>query len=83
MSLLPTIRPDKQLPEMPENWKHAEPMKLELEKAGFKAVESQEVQVEMSVDNLELFVDFLLDKMPHSTYPTMEGRVQEQGLACV
>jgi ubiquinone/menaquinone biosynthesis C-methylase UbiE len=68
MNLLPKIRPDKQLPVIPENWKNAEPMKLELEKAGFKDVESQEVLVEMEIDSLEVFVDFILDKMPHSTY---------------
>lgn len=65
MNLLPKIRPDKQMPEIPENWKTAAPMKAELEKAGFKDVEAHEVHVEMTVDKVDPFVDFMLEKMPH------------------
>lgn len=67
MNLLPKIRPDKQMPEIPEGWKNAGPLKAELEKAGFKDVEAHEVHVEMTVDKVDTFVDFMMDKMPHST----------------
>jgi ubiquinone/menaquinone biosynthesis C-methylase UbiE len=68
MNLLPKVRPDKKMPEIPENWKNAGPMKAELEKAGFRDVEAHEVHVEMTVDKMEPFVDFVLEKMPHSKY---------------
>lgn len=65
MNLLPKIRPDKKMPTIPEEWKNAGPMKAELEKAGFRDVEAQEVHVEMTVDNMETFVTFMSEKMPH------------------
>lgn len=65
MTLTTKIRPDKVLPEIPENWKNAEPMRRELEQAGFKDADSQEVHVEMTIDSLDVFIDFILDKMPH------------------
>lgn len=66
MNILPKVLPEKKMPEVPENWKNIAPMKAELEKAGFEDVEGQEVQVEMQTDSLEIFIDFILDKMPHT-----------------
>lgn len=65
MNLLPKVRPDAKMPEIPKNWRDTEPVKQELEKAGFRNVDSQEVHVEMTVDSLEVFIDFILTKMPH------------------
>ena len=66
MNLLPQIRPDKQMPTMPENWSDVALLKAELEKAGFKDVETQEVDVDMRYEKTEEFVDFMMQKMPHS-----------------
>lgn len=65
MNKLPQVRPDKEMPKIPDAWANAAPMKAELEKAGFRDVEAYEVDVEMTVDKLGTFVDFMLDKMPH------------------
>lgn len=65
MNLLKQIRPDKALPEIPAGWREAEPLKAELEKAGFREVESHEVPTKMEFERMEPFVDFMLYKMPH------------------
>lgn len=65
MNLLPTVRPDKKTPDLPREWMSAEGMKAELEKAGFRDVESCQVHTGMSFEKLESLVDFILEKMPH------------------
>lgn len=64
MKLVSVIRPDKTLPELPKEWTSAPAMKVELEKAGFRDVNSEDVQVEMSFDRYEPFLDLLTTKMP-------------------
>jgi ubiquinone/menaquinone biosynthesis C-methylase UbiE len=78
MNLLPKVRPDKEMPTIPKAWKDAAPMKAELEKAGFRDVEAHEVHVEMTVDKMEAFVDFMLHKMPHMVMLTKDFTSDEE-----
>jgi SAM-dependent methyltransferase len=64
MMLTPQIRPDKKNPSIPDEWTSAENMKVELEKAGFKDVESVRVPTSMSFESREAMVSLCLDKMP-------------------
>lgn len=65
MNLVKVVRPDKIMPEIPADWREREPLKAELEKAGFREVESYEVETKMEFERLEPFVTFMLEKMPH------------------
>ncbi|EME49527.1 hypothetical protein DOTSEDRAFT_68335 [Dothistroma septosporum NZE10] len=65
MKLASTIRSDKVVPELPKEWSSATAMKVEVEKAGFKDVTAEEVEVEMSFDRYEPLIDLLTTKMPH------------------
>lgn len=65
MNILPQVRPDKTMPEIPAGWKEADALKAELEKAGFREVEAFEVPTKMEFERMEPFVDFMLNKMPH------------------
>lgn len=64
MMLLPRIRPDKKNPSMPPEWMEVDKMKGELEKAGFKDVESVQVPTSMGYDRRADFVELCLTKMP-------------------
>lgn len=64
MRLVSVIRPEKTLPELPEAWTSAPAMKGELEKAGFREVTSEDVEVEMTFDRYEAFVDMMTTTMP-------------------
>ena len=65
MNLFPKVRPDKKMFEMPSDWSEAGPLKGALEKAGFRDVESYEVETTMEYERMEPFVEFMLYKMPH------------------
>lgn len=65
MALLPQVRPDKEFPEIPKEWENVDMMKAELEKAGFKNVESQRVPTQMTFEKRDTLIDFMLNKMPH------------------
>lgn len=64
MMLLPKIRPDKKNPSIPPEWTDVDKMKGELEKAGFKEVESTQVSTSMSFDRREDMIELFLTKMP-------------------
>ena len=72
MNLLPQVRPDKTMPEMPKAWMNGDLMKAELEKAGFIDVESHQVPTAMRFDTLASLVDFMLTKMPHMVMLTRD-----------
>lgn len=65
MNLVPKIRPDKQMPEIPKEWMSADAVKGELEKAGFKDVESEQVHTTMRFEKMEELADFIINKLPH------------------
>ena len=65
MSLVPKIRPDKQMPEIPKEWMNVDAVKGELEKAGFRDVESQQVHTTMKFEKMEGLADFMINKLPH------------------
>lgn len=72
MRLLPRVRPDKRLPDLPKEWEDIDLMKRELEKAGFRDVEGYPVETKMTFDKLEPLVDFLITKMPHMVMLTKD-----------
>lgn len=59
------VRPDKEMPGIPEEWKSAGGVKREMEKAGFVDVEAHDVGVEMTFDSYEALVDMMMNTMPH------------------
>ena len=65
MGMITVVRPDKQLPEIPKEWRSTSGLEGEMKKAGFKDVEGHMVSVEMAVQSYESFVDFLFKAMPH------------------
>ena len=65
MNLVPTIRPDITMPAVPDEWSNVDKIKVELEKAGFREVESVQVTTHMSLDKRAPFIDFICEKMPH------------------
>ena len=77
MNLLKQVRPDKIVPEIPPGWKEVEPLRAELEKAGFREVESFEVETKMEFERMEPFVDFMLTKMPHMQMLTKDMSEEE------
>ncbi|KAK3709686.1 hypothetical protein LTR37_010713 [Vermiconidia calcicola] len=65
MMMLKDIRPDKEMPSMPKEWTSVENIKIELERAGYRDVESHEVATTLSYEERDTFVDFMFSKMPH------------------
>ena len=65
MNILPRIRPEAKMPEMPKEWMETSPMKAQLEKAGFKDVESYEVETTMKFETLDGLNRFMMMKIPH------------------
>ena len=72
MSLLPQVRPDKKMPEIPKEWMNVDGMKSELQKAGFENVESHQVHTSMHFEKLASLVDFMANKMPHMVMLTKD-----------
>lgn len=64
MKLLKKVRPDMQMPFVPTEWASVPALKAEFEKAGFRDVEAEEVEVEMTFDKYDAVIDVLLLKMP-------------------
>lgn len=64
MGMIKTVRPDKEPPSIPAEWKDVELLKGELEKAQFKNVEAMEVEVTMSFESHDGLIDMLTSKMP-------------------
>lgn len=73
------VRPDKDMPEIPASWQEVEPLKEELEKAGFEQVESYEVETTMQFERLESLMDFLLQKLPHMQMLTKDMSEDDMG----
>ena len=65
MELAKTVRPDMEMFSIPKAWTEKDGVRGELEKAGFKDVDCQQVDVEMKFDSHDGFLEFLLTKMPH------------------
>ncbi|KAK5117597.1 hypothetical protein LTR62_005019 [Meristemomyces frigidus] len=65
MYTLTRIRPDKIMPTMPEAWTSTTGLKGEMEKAGFRDVETHEVEVEMEYKTYRGLADFMVGKLPH------------------
>ena len=65
MNLLPQIRPDKKVPELPKEWSSDSAVKAELEKAGFRDVESHRVHTVMKFEKMEDLMEFMITKLPH------------------
>ena len=72
MNLLPQIRPDITMPEIPKDWQNVDLLKNELETAGFKDVEAHQVETRMTFDKLDRLMDFMLTKMPHMAMLTKD-----------
>ena len=64
MNLVPKVRPDKVMPEIPKEWSDIDLIRKELEKAGFSDVESHQVAVTMKFNKLQELVDLCM-KLPH------------------
>ena len=64
MRLISRIRPDKKLPDLPKEWNDVNSIKGELEKAGFRDVESHQVETTMRFDKVE-DLSGILFKLPH------------------
>ena len=77
MNLLPQVKPKVTMPKIPDAWMDAELMKAELEKAGFKDVESHQVPTTMQFDKLAPLVDFMITKMPHMVMLTKDFSEEE------
>lgn len=65
MMLISEVRPDKQLPKLPEEWSSTAAVASELKKAGFRDVETYRVPVQMRFESQESIVEFFLATMPH------------------
>lgn len=59
--------PDKTLPTIPDGWQSPEGVKKELEKAGFKDVVSEPVEVAWKFEGLAQTIDFMLERFPFVT----------------
>ena len=79
MTLLTQVRPDKAMPEIPDGWKEADALKTEMDKAGFREVETFEVRTKMEFERMEAFVDFMLYKMPHMQMLAKDMTEEELG----
>lgn len=65
MLMLKHIRPEKQMPAIPDAWSHQEGLAGEMKAAGFKDVETHRVPCEMAFESHESLVHFFVHKMPH------------------
>lgn len=64
MKLLKEVRPEAQMPSVPEEWASVPALGVEFEKAGFRDVHAEEVDVEMTFDTYNAIIDVMLLKMP-------------------
>ncbi|KAF2172483.1 hypothetical protein M409DRAFT_50175 [Zasmidium cellare ATCC 36951] len=79
MSLVEEIRPEtKAMEGIPKVWMETDGVKGELEKAGFRDVESAEVGVEMTLEEYGPFLDLLTTKMPHMIALTKDYSEEER-----
>ncbi|KAK3059177.1 hypothetical protein LTR09_000743 [Extremus antarcticus] len=65
MFLLPKVRPDKKMPHMLPEWTNADKLKGELEKAGFRDVQVQQVKTTMTYEKRSSLIELISTKMPH------------------
>ncbi|TKA76000.1 hypothetical protein B0A55_06676 [Friedmanniomyces simplex] len=79
MNLLPKIRPDKTMPTMPEAWTSTAGIRGEMEKAGFREVETHECPVKMPFQDHETFAGFFVTKLPHMVAMTKDMSEEEVG----
>ena len=77
MQLVPQVRPDKKNYEMPKEWMDKDSMKAELEKAGFRDVESYQVTTTMKYEKLESLVE-VFSKVPHVQALTVDFSDEEK-----
>ncbi|KAK4507858.1 hypothetical protein PRZ48_001593 [Zasmidium cellare] len=77
MRLVEVIKPERKMMEIPKAWMEKEGIKGELEKAGFTDVESREVEVEMTIEEYEPFLDLMTSKMPHMIAITKDYSEEE------
>lgn len=77
MNTLSEVRPDKELPKLPEKWSDAKLLKGELEVAGFQDVTCERVLTKMQFERHETLVDFLLTKMPHTIAMTKDMSAED------
>lgn len=80
LSLMYTIndvRPDLNLPTLPEKWSDADLLKKELEIGGFNEVAVERVPVTMNYETHEILIDFLIDKLPHAVALTKQMSDEE------
>lgn len=64
MRLVEKVRPGIQTPSIPLEWASVPALQAELEKAGFREVKAEEVEVTMTFDTYDALTDVLLLKMP-------------------
>jgi ubiquinone/menaquinone biosynthesis C-methylase UbiE len=86
MYTLSDVRPDLELPSLPEKWSDVGLLKKEFEVAGFKDVQSERVLVKMKFEKHETLVNFLLEKLPHAiafTKQMTEDEVRKWKELCV
>ena len=77
MALILQVKPGMRIPELPQAWRSAQGIEGELRNAGFKDIESHQVQTTMKYEKLAPMVDFLATKMPHMVAMT-EGFSSEE-----
>ncbi|KAI0203496.1 S-adenosyl-L-methionine-dependent methyltransferase [Astrocystis sublimbata] len=59
------LRPDVKAPSLPEGWDTAASLQKQLEKAGFRDVETHEVPVEVAYQTYDVLVQVLTTRVPH------------------
>lgn len=64
MNTVHDIKPDMELPKLPDAWKDAELLRGELERAGFKEAKTERVPVKMEFEKRETLANFLIDRLP-------------------
>ncbi|SMR44824.1 unnamed protein product [Zymoseptoria tritici ST99CH_3D1] len=77
MKIPAKVRPDLQHPSVPTEWASAPALKAELEKAGFRDVQAQEVEVTMEFDTYDALLELCFEVMPHMA-AVMKGISEEE-----
>ena len=77
MHAVEEVRPDRKLPQIPEPWRIASGVGDEMQKAGFRDVETHRVTVHLGFETHASFVDFMFTRMPHMVAVTKDLSAEE------
>lgn len=78
MELVKVVKPEIKWPGIPDQWASVPALEHEFERAGFKDVRAEEVEVELEFESYEAICEVMLCRMPAMVQLTKDFSGQEK-----